>query len=142
MGEVKTHGRSGYKRGCRCFICRRAHADEQNEYNEKQRRKADRTLSVKPGAEPGAVEKSVVARINDLKLRGTEAEMLTALAHATARGIDAIIRDQRTHLLASAQRNLLEAMDRLAGLGKAPASAAGGTEVEDDFLGSLGTPEP
>jgi hypothetical protein len=116
---------------------------EQNTFNRKKKREADRTLSAKVSDEPGAVEKSVVDRINDLGLKGTEAEMLITLAHASARGIDQIIRDQRTHLLTSAQRNLLEAMDRLTALAKPAGSpAVGGEDDDDDFLGSLGSPEP
>lgn len=139
--DVKTHGASGYKHGCRCFTCRRGHADAQTAY---LRKKADRTLSVKPGALAGAVEKSVVARINDLKLRGTEADMLMQLATATARGIDGLIAEGRMHLLSSSQKNLLEAMDRLAALGvPAQRQAEPGNGGEDDeFLNSLGSPEP
>jgi hypothetical protein len=113
-----------------------------NKYNAAQRAKVGKPNVPKAGAEPGAMELAALRQIEALRLVGTEADMLVTLAQANARAIDIIIKEGRSHLLSSSQKNLLEVMDRLKAL-SAPAKAGADPEEDnDDFLGTLGSPLP
>lgn len=130
--DVPSHGASGYKRGCRCFTCRRGHSDAMNRQRERRKVREGQKLAPKPGQDAGRVETTTMALIEDLELTGTTADMLIALAQTNARFIDTINKEGRLHLMSGAQRNLLETMDRLAAL-----KPRKGDEDEDDFLAGL-----
>jgi hypothetical protein len=129
---VAVHGASSYKhKGCRCFVCTRGHAEEQNRYNERKRRRG--TLPVSPWKNAGRVEITTLAQIEALAVSGPEADMVVVLAHMNARFIDTISVEGRLHLMSGAQRSLLETMDRLRAL------SSGGV-APDERLSSPGSP--
>lgn len=132
-----AHGASGYKKGCRCLTCRSGHREEQARYNANRRKRENQAAAPKVGAAAGNVERAVVDQIEALKVSGAEADMLVTLAQSNARNIDVIVKQGKTHLMSSAQKNLLDVMDRLKGLSKQAQAEPGDDEFD---LSSLGTP--
>lgn len=140
-----VHGEKGYKKGCRCFTCRRGHAAALEEYRSRRRANGGKKLSdVPPEDRPpstgGRVERRVRDRITALGLKTEEAAMFEELALMTAQMIDKIPEDGRWHLLGSAQQRLLDVMDRLTVAAGVKQVRKVGDDEEDDFLDGLRKP--
>lgn len=146
--QTIVHGAAGWRKGCKCFTCRRAHADDMKQYR-KRRATAGGPLTgpdspkvkLPPGA--GTVEIRVRTQYAALNLDDSpEAQTLMDLAFLQAALIDSIPGNGKWHLLATAQKALLDLNDRLVKLGKPAAGKTGaeplsGDEVED-LVASLG----
>lgn len=144
---IKTHGVPGWKQGCRCFECRRAHNEDMRQYRARVKANGGnppaRKKTVRVPAGAGVVETRIRNQFGQMGLEGNlEAQTLMDLAYINARLIDDIEDSGRWHLLSTAQKVLLDVMDRLRKLqapGAAGGSAGAGDEPEgvDDFVAGL-----
>lgn len=136
-----THGRNGYKKGCRCFECRRGHADELRGYRKRKdaagsHPAGQRRLMIPEGA--GTMECRVRTQYHALNLSGPEADTLMDLGYMQAKLIDTIQDSGKWHLLPTAQKSLLDINDRLVKLANPVAKPGPIPESEvDDFVAGL-----
>lgn len=132
------HGQTGYKKGCRCFTCRREHNEELKRYREKKAMTDHPTgrkrLVLPDGC--GAMEVRVRTLYHELGVKGAEAATLMDIGILQAKLIDSIQDNGKWHLLAIAQKSLLDINDRLVKLAK-PAGAQDGPLKEDELDGFL-----
>lgn len=108
------HSAEGYRRGCRCSLCRNGHRVRQNEYNARKRSELPPApVSVAGDVPMGEIECLADALITVLDVVGAEADLLAAEALAAARVMDEARATGRPHLLGPAAKLLHECLDRL-----------------------------
>ncbi|UKA61381.1 hypothetical protein [Arthrobacter sp. FW306-04-A] len=136
--EVKEHGSSGYRAGCRCFVCRLAHKDDVALYRARKRGEvpAPKAPAVIPDG-AGVQESLTLSEIAGLDLDTMEGASLANMATTAARAVDAIERSGRWHLMPAAVRSLTQLMDKLRALDIPETADA---FEDDEFIRSLGTP--
>jgi hypothetical protein len=109
------HGSYGYKKGCRCFVCRQKHSEALKRYRDKKAKQEHpsmgKHLTLPDGC--GSVELRVRTQYHALGLSGDEAKVLMDLGILQAKLIDSIPDSGKWHLLGSAQKSLLDINDRL-----------------------------
>lgn len=133
--EIKTHGIRGYALGCRCFVCRRSHANRKANERARQRERGKEqpdTANVKEGR----MELLCQTELMGLGYLTDEAESQAHIALITAKLIDKIEREGTWHLLNATTKRYTEVMDKLR---STISHKSGGEDDGDDLLGSLGT---
>lgn len=157
MAKEITHGPSGYRRGCRCPVCREGHAANARRYRaELRRRREAETVEDKARAEaladvveptdgstapllldaelaPGPVEEAFTRELEQLVGEPPWKLTLGALGRANARIVDQTPRHQRLDVLSGVQLRMMEILDRLR---KVP-EGTGPSGVPADWLGDL-----
>ena len=130
-GSVTEHGISGYRRGCKCEVCRAAKRDYMREWRARSRDAAVPDVEAQPapaeprspvkatptldlGAEPGPVESALVqdveAPAGEVLWSGT----LVAMARLNARVMDQVHEIDRLDLVSPLQLRMLEILNRMA----------------------------
>ncbi len=137
MSKAITHGPSGYRRGCRCPLCREGHAANARRYRAelRRRREADelehraRDEALAEVVEPvddstaplllddtlpaGPIEVAFGAELGALVGEPPWKQTLGALGRANARIIDQTTRHQRLDVLSGVQLRMMDILDRL-----------------------------
>lgn len=145
MPRELIHGRSGYRRGCKCGVCRAGHAQAVADWRARKRAEARAGAqpapqdvpvpaplasapALDPDAPPGRLEQLLTA---DLKAPGekTWKGFLSGLALYNARMLDQLPSLDRLDLISSIETRTLEVLARLA-----PPKAAGDGGLSDEEL--------
>ncbi|MHB1063541.1 MAG: hypothetical protein ACYC1Z_03445 [Georgenia sp.] len=143
--EVTNHGQPGYRRGCRCEVCRKGHRESVAAWRAKGKQpKAETpTVPLEPLAAPPALNPDAPAGVIELALRQDLAALvgeppwkgtLSALAVFNARLLDQLPTLDRLDLVSPVQLRTLEVLQRL----RAVSGGAGAAEGAAAFLADLG----
>lgn len=136
MAEVKTHGQSGYRRGCKCAVCRAGHAESVARWRARRRERdaAERGPAEPPAesaplaplesvptidlaAEPGPLELAFAEDLENPASKVAFQRTLIGLAKYNARVLDQVPTHGRMDLVSPVQLRLLEVLQRLGILG-------------------------
>lgn len=136
--EVKEHGRSGYRKGCKCGVCRSAHAEYMAGWRSRRRSAeeaianadAEPLVDVRPlmapaatpstldmSAEPGPLEQALLDDVAEPDSRVAFRRHLMGLARLNARVLDQVSDLDRLDLISPLQLRQTELLGRLAILG-------------------------
>ncbi|GEA79945.1 hypothetical protein [Cellulomonas uda] len=156
--EVTEHGASGYRRGCKCEVCREGHRVQVARWRASRReREFAKALADASGtplvetpapepvaaagaldmdAAPGPLEAALIEDITEPDSRVAFRRHLVGLARLNARVLDQVSRLDRYDLISPVQLRQLEILNRIARIGFAglddDATAGGTVEVPDD----------
>lgn len=137
MARELKHGNSGYRRGCRCEVCRTGHT-ESNRAWRKRKQAAAREVSeveqaraqavadlerptdgsqaplvIDPSLSDGPIEEALVEELAKLVGDPPWKNTLGALARANARIVDQVPLHGRLDVISGVQLRLLDILDRL-----------------------------
>ena len=146
MAEVKNHGASGYRRGCKCDRCRAGHRESVAQWRASRKKPP---VPASPGtvlprgdapgvddaAPPGVIETAMRADIAKLVGEPPWKATLSALAIYNARLLDQLQHFDRLDLVSPMQLRTLEILQRL----RAVSEGAGAGDEAEAFLRDLGT---
>ena len=159
MPREVTHGAPGYRRGCRCAVCRDAHASAARSWRAAQRAKREAAqldddaraqaladlerptdtsqapMLLDPTAPAGELEQAFADELAALIGEPPWKKTLGALGRANARIIDQVPRHQRLDVLSGVQLRMLEILDRLRRVPE------GGVGAPADLGALLGEPD-
>lgn len=138
--EIK-HGSTGYRNGCRCSTCRKAHSKSNAEWRERKKLRDAGVLppvdvdaappvietssaAVDWSAPAGPLETIVVSELDKLTADPPWKQTLTALAKYNARVLDQIPRIERYDLASGIQSRFMNVLDRLNKSGEAAGAPA------------------
>nr|WP_297429375.1 hypothetical protein [uncultured Actinotalea sp.] len=142
--EITNHGQPGYRRGCRCEVCRRGHREHNAAWRAaKRQREQPAPASAPPvdaplrepvqamGAldldrEPGGIEQALLDDISAPDRQVAWKRTLVGMGRLNARLLDQVSELDRLDLISPVQLRLLEILNRLALIGFAGASDDGG----------------
>lgn len=151
MPRELSHGRSGYRRGCKCGVCRAGHAQAVAEWRARKRAEARAGVpaapavdapmpaplasapALDPDAPPGRLEQLLAADLNAPGEK-TWKGFLSGLALYNARMLDQLPGLDRLDLISSIETRTLEVLQRLA-----PPKPAGDGGLSDEELRSFMT---
>lgn len=163
--DLPEHGRSGWRKGCGCPLCRaahsadvaawrarRRHAAELEQLDEQARAQAEADAQppapdgtqapalLDAGAPAGAIEQGLDEDLATLVGEPPWKATLSALARANARIIDQAPRHQRLDVLSGVQLRFLDILDRLRRLPSPAPDGGVPAGVPADWSG-LGDPD-
>lgn len=139
VAEVTEHGRSGYRRGCKCATCRGAHATYMASWRSRRRERqiaeafasgqplvADPRPAPEPttvpaaldmAAKPGPLERALLEDLANPSEKVAFQRHLVGLGRLNARILDQVSALDRLDLVSPLQLRQLEVLSRLAILG-------------------------
>ena len=132
MAEVRKHGRSGYRRGCKCGICRAGHSEAAREYRARKKRETDAARDAEAptpppaqpvsgdvearidfNAAPGEIETALTSELEKMIGEPPFKQTLFVLARYNARILDQLPAIERPDLASGLQSRLFDVFDRL-----------------------------
>lgn len=147
---VKTHGTGGYSKGCKCAVCRAAHAAYMREWRARKAAPARpdpaplpplaSLPAIDPDAPPGRLELALTADLDGGATLdpGGPRVFLTALARFNARMLDQLPGLDRLDLVSPLESRTLDILARL----QSKPSPEGLTDSDlERFMSSLNEPE-
>lgn len=146
-----TPGRKGYRKGCKCNLCRAGQRKYMADYRAKKKTtdaaeelvdvlpdeelSVDRSLDLDWSGPAGLIESTLTEEIEEMEFADPPfASTLIVLAKYDARVLDQIPRIQRLDLISGMQSRLFNVFDRLR---KTSGPASNGADAADAFLASL-----
>ncbi len=152
--EIQNHGQPGYRRGCRCEVCRKGHREAVAAWRARKRSRAEQPaaeqlpeprepLSSAPGldmdAPRGPIEEALAGDLDSLVGEPPWKDTWTHVALYNARLLDQIARLDRLDLVSPIQLRTMEILDRLRAVSKPAGDSA--ADAATAFLNDLNSPD-